>query len=145
MSSVTRLKTLFTFVSRAVPSTEEGLFHYLKMRYLNDLSMSEDNYEAHDCISPKAEMLIELKCRTTHFDELLLEADKYHALLIQAKKLGYAPWYVNSTPKGIYAFNLTFVAVTWTTRLLPAATQPNPLQLVSKKVTYLHIKQARKL
>ena len=125
-----------------MPSTEEGLYHYLKVRYLQDLKMSSDTYEAHDCKSEYGKLLIELKCRTTHYDELLLEADKYEALIAGAKALGYAPWYVNSTPQGIYAFNLTKITVTWTTRRLPAATQPNALQLVSKKVTYLHIKQA---
>ena len=125
--------------------TEEGLFSYLKMRYLQDLKMSADTYEQHDCTSAYGKLLLELKCRSTHYDELLLEADKYEALMTQAKELGYAPWYVNSTPKGIYAFNLTKLTVTWTTRQLPAATQPNSLQLISKKVTYLHIRQAREL
>ena len=125
--------------------TEEGLFSYLKMRYLQDLKMSKDTYEQHDCTSAYGKLLLELKCRSTHYDELLLEADKYEALMTQAKELGYAPWYVNNTPKGIYAFNLTKITVTWTTRQLPAATQPNSLQLISKKVTYLHIRQAREL
>lgn len=122
--------------------TEEGLFSYIKMRYFQDLEMSSDTYEPHDCTSAYGKLLLELKCRSTHYDELLLEADKYEALITQAKELGYAPWYVNSTPKGIYAFNLTKITVTWTTRQLPAATQPNTLQLISKKVTYLHIRQA---
>lgn len=122
--------------------TEEGLFSYLKMRYLQDLEMSSDTYEQHDCTSDYGKLLIELKCRTTHYDELLLEADKYEALISQAKALGYAPWYINSTPKGIYAFNLTKLTITWTTRRLPAASNANTLQLVTKKVTYLHVKQA---
>ena len=122
--------------------TEEGLFSYLKMRYLQDLEMSSDTYERHDCTSDYGKLLLELKSRTTHYDELLLEADKYEALMTQAKALGYAPWYVNSTPEGIFAFNLTKITVTWTTRQLPAATQPNSLQLISKKVTYLHVTQA---
>jgi hypothetical protein len=112
------------------------------MRYLQDLKMSTHPYEAHDAVSEYGKLVLELKCRTTHYDELLLEADKYHALLIKARDLGYAPWYVNSTPEGIYAFNLSKISVTWTTRLLPAASNANTLQLVSKKVTYLHIKQA---
>ena len=122
--------------------TEEGLFSYLKMRYLQDLKMPKSNYERHDAISDYGKLLIELKCRSTHYEELLLEADKYEALISQAKALGYAPWYVNSTPEGIYAFNLTKLTITWTTRRLPAATQPNTLQLVTKKVTYLHVTQA---
>ena len=122
--------------------TEEGLFSYLKMRYLQDLKMSSDTYEQHDCTSDYGKLLLELKCRSTHYEELLLEADKYEALISQAKALGYAPWYVNSTPEGIYAFNLTKLTITWTTRRLPAATQPNTLQLVTKKVTYLHVTQA---
>ena len=122
--------------------TEDGLFSYLKMRYLQDLQRSTKIYDTYDCVSSYGKLLLELKCRTTHYDELLLEADKYEALMTQAKELGYAPWYVNSTPEGIYAFNLTKITVTWTTRRLPAATQPNTLHLISKKVTYLHIRQA---
>lgn len=125
--------------------TEDGLFSYLKMRYLQDLKMSTHTYEQHDCTSDYGKLVIELKSRTTHYDELLLEADKYEAMITTAKALGYAPWYVNSTPEGIYAFNLTKLTITWTTRQLPAATHPNTLQLVSKKVTYLHVKQALEL
>lgn len=51
-------------------------------------------------------MDIELKCRNKHYDELLIEKDKYDALIQRSKEFGTTPMYINSTPEGIYVFNL---------------------------------------
>lgn len=121
-------------------NTEAELYEYLKTRYLQDLKMSSDTESTYDCTSEYGKLLIELKCRSTHYDELILERDKYESMCYNALALGYAPWYINSTPKGVYAFNLAKLDLFWVTRLLPSATKPNKLQVVGKTVTYLHIK-----
>ena len=126
-------------------STEDKLFTYLKMAYLNDLEMSKDDFDSHDCISHKARLVIELKCRSKHYGDLLLEADKYKALIAAAKALDYDPWYINSTPQGVYAFNLKKIKVTWTIKRLPAQTTFTNGELVSKTVTYLKVTQGRSL
>lgn len=51
-------------------------------------------------------MDIELKCRNKHYDELLIEKDKYDALLKRSEEFGTTPIYINSTPDGIFVFNL---------------------------------------
>lgn len=125
-----------------VISTEAELYEYLKVRYLQDLKMSSDADSTYDCTSEYGKLLIELKCRSTHYDELILERDKYENMSYNALALGYAAWYVNSTPKGVYAFNLAKLNLTWTTRLLPIATRPNKLQVIGKTVAFLHVSQA---
>ena len=52
-------------------------------------------------------MDIELKCRNKHYDDLIIEKDKYDALIRRAKQYETTPFYINSTPQGIYVFNLS--------------------------------------
>jgi Holliday junction resolvase len=106
--------------------------------------MSSDAFEYIDATSQGYRLIIELKCRHTHYDELILEKDKHESLLQQADKLGFTPFYINSTPQGIYAFNLRKIKVTWTTRKLPASTFNKTIP-VDKTVAYLPIDEAVKL
>ena len=83
---------------------EQELFNYIKGWYLSDLEKSADQYDNHDCTSTIYRLHIELKCRHTHYDELILERDKYEALTQEAERLGFTPFYVNATPKGYLCF-----------------------------------------
>jgi len=125
--------------------TEADLFTYLKSRYMSDLEKARHEFDYHDCQSDTTKRHIELKCRHKHYDELILEKDKYDALMQQAERLGYTPWYINSTPQGVYGFNLKIIKMTWTIRQLPATTTFNNPQTISKTVTYLKISQGAKL
>jgi hypothetical protein len=124
--------------------TEQGLFDYIKATYLEDLEKSEHTYEYIDATSTGYRLTIELKCRHTHYDELILEKDKYESLMDRANDLGFTPFYINSTPKGIYAFNLRKITVTFTTKRLPSSTVDNG-PVIDKKVALLHIDKAVKL
>lgn len=124
---------------------EQGLFNYIKERYLEDLEKSADQYDYHDCTSILYRLHIELKCRHTHYDELILERDKYEALTQEAERLGFTPFYVNATPKGIYAFNLKKTKVTWTVKKLPAKTEFDSGGQVDKTVALLPIAEAVQL
>lgn len=124
--------------------TEQGLFDYIKETYLEDLQKSEHTYEYIDATSYGYRLSIELKCRHTHYDELILEKDKYESLMQQANELGFTPFYINSTPKGIYAFNLRKITVTWTTKRLPSSTVDNGPD-IDKEIALLHIDKAVKL
>ena len=124
--------------------TEQGLFDYIKATYLEDLEKSEHVYEYIDATSNGYKLTIELKCRHTHYDELILEKDKYESLVNRANDLGFTPFYINSTPKGIYAFNLRIIKVTWTTKRLPSSTVDNG-PAIDKEVALLHIDKAVKL
>jgi hypothetical protein len=121
--------------------TEQSLFDYLKATYLEDLEKSEHTYEYIDAKSNGYKLVIELKCRHIHYDELILEKDKYQSLMQQANALGFTPFYINSTPEGIYAFNLRKVKVIWKTKRLPANTlEKGPA--VDKEIALLHINEA---
>jgi hypothetical protein len=121
--------------------TEQSLFNYIKATYLEDLEKSEHTYEYIDATSNGYRLTIELKCRHTHYDELILEKDKYESLMGRAEELGFTPFYINSTPEGIYAFNLRKIKVSWTTKRLPSNTIENG-PVVDKEVALLHINEA---
>ena len=125
--------------------TEQELFNYIKGRYLEDLVKSADQYDYHDCTSTLYRLHIELKCRHRHYDELLIEQDKYKALISHAQELGFTPFYVNATPQGIYAFNLRKITLKWTTKKLPAKTEFEDQGLVDKTVALLPVSQAVQL
>ena len=123
---------------------EQSLFDYIKNTYLEDLQKSEHEYDYIDATSNGYRLTLELKCRTNHYDELILEKDKYEALMDRAWDTGFTPFYINSTPKGIYAFNLRKITVTWTTKRLPASTFDKGPE-IDKQVALLHIDKAVKL
>jgi hypothetical protein len=124
--------------------TEQGLFDYINATYLEDLEKSEHVYENIDATSTAYRLTIELKCRHIHYDELILEKDKYESLINRAKELGFTPFYINSTPQGIYAFNLRKITVIWKTKRLPSNTLENG-PMIDKEVALLHIDKAVKL
>ena len=124
---------------------EQELFNYIKGWYLSDLEKSKDQYDSHDCTSTIYRLHIELKCRHTHYDELILERDKYEALTQEAERLGFTPFYVNATPKGIYAFNLKKTKVTWTVKKLPSKTEFGSGGQVDKTVALLPVAEAVQL
>jgi len=121
--------------------TEQSLFDYIKATYLEDLEKSEHTYEYIDATSNGYRITIEIKCRHTHYDELILEKDKYESLMGRAQELGFTPFYINSTPEGIYAFNLRKIKVSWKTKRLPSNTLENG-PVVDKEVALLHINEA---
>ena len=119
--------------------TEAELFSYIKGRYLEDLVKSEHPYEYHDCTSTLYRLHIELKCRHKHYEHLIIEKDKYEALVQQAERLGFTPFYVNATPKGIYAFNLRKITVKWVTKKLPVESKSKDQELIDKTVALLPV------
>ena len=103
---------------------EKDLFNYIKTNYLNDLQESIDKYSRWDCYSKDRNTRIELKCRQTHYNELIIEKDKYIYLLIRNKLYGEKCFYVNSTPKGIYSFDILDIKPSWVTdERMPATTE----------------------
>ena len=114
---------------------------------MNDLEKSESQYSRFDCFSAKWKMDIELKCRRPHYDELLIEKDKYDALVQRAEKFDTRPFYINSTPEGIYAFNLQdFPDLKWEMKGgLPKTTDFYDNRRVVKEVAFLPISKATRL
>ena len=125
---------------------EELLFTFLREGYYPDLSKAPGIYDAFDCISVQAGHYIELKCRATHYPTLLIEERKYRKLITQAAERDLVPYYINSTPEGVYSFDLMDVAEpVWYVQYLPATTEFDRVEKVDKLVGYLPIEEAVQL
>lgn len=122
---------------RRVFRGEKELFNALKERIIPDLKESEFAMSKYDCYSEKHQMDIELKCRYTHYDNLVIEKIKYEALMERAKVFGYRPVYINSTPEGVWAFRLDEIPEpSWSKRGMPKTTEFRNKNFVSKDVGY---------
>jgi hypothetical protein len=129
-----------------VAMKEQDLFDYLKSSLYPDLEKAPGIYDAFDCISVTASHYIELKCRYTHYDTLLIEEMKYRKLITQAAERDLIPFYINSTPKGVFSFDLMDVPEPeWVSHWMPATTEFARSQKISKLVGYLAIDEAVQL
>jgi hypothetical protein len=125
---------------------EADLFEYLKQSLYPDLVKSEGIYDSFDCVSSKAGHYIELKCRYTHYPTLLIEEMKYRKLITQSAERDLIPFYINSTPEGVFSFDLMDLPEPeWTTAWMPATTEFSRNQKVEKLVGYLAIEEAVQL
>jgi len=125
---------------------EADLFDYLKSELYPDLVKSEGIFDSFDCISQQAGHYIELKCRHTHYPTLLIEEMKYRKLITQAAERDLTPFYINSTPQGIYSFDLMEVPEPeWFTHRMPATTEFSRNNKIDKLVGYLPIEEAVQL
>ena len=125
---------------------ELDLFNFLKESLYPDLTKSEGIYDSFDCISAKAGHYIELKCRHTHYDTLLIEEMKYRKLITQAAERDLIPYYINSTPQGVFSFDLMDVPEPeWLNHWMPATTEFSRSNKVSKLVGYLPIEEGVQL
>ncbi len=126
---------------------ELDLFNIIKATHVQDLEKSDDQYSRFDCYSLKYNMDIELKCRNKHYDELLIEKDKYDALLKRSEKFGTTPTEINSTPEGIYVFNLHKIAQPkWEDKGgLPTTSHFSDRRKIVKTVGFLPIYLANKI
>ena len=123
---------------------EQELFDYLKGTHFPDLEKSEGVYDSFDCSTNEKNLYIELKCRHTHYPDLLIEEMKYRRLINQAGSL--TPYYINSTPAGIYSFDLMDVAEpVWYVYEMPATTEFDNNDKKYKLVGYLPIEEAVQL
>jgi hypothetical protein len=125
---------------------EEELFDYLKANLYPDLEKSPGIFDSFDCTSVLAAHYIELKCRTTHYETLLIEEIKYRKLITQSAERDMIPFYINSTPEGVFSFDLMDIPEPiWQVHYLPASTEFGSIAKVDKLVGYLDIEEAEKL
>ena len=125
---------------------EQDLFEFLKADLYPDLVKSPGIYDAFDCISEAAGHYIELKCRHTHYPTLLIEEMKYRKLITQAAERDLVPFYINSTPLGVFSFDLMDIAEPeWFSHWMPATTEFSRSNKVSKLVGYLPVEEAVRL
>jgi hypothetical protein len=120
---------------------EAELFDYLKDKHFPDLEKSEGTFDHFDCTTIEKNLYIELKCRHTHYPDLLIEQKKYRRLINQAGSM--TPYYINSTPEGIYAFDLSRVPEpSWSEKWMPTTTEFADTRKIMKLVGFLHLDYA---
>lgn len=125
---------------------EELLFEFLKLNLYPDLEKAPGIFDAFDCTSEKAGHFIELKCRQTHYPTLLIEQQKYRKLITQSYHRELLPFYINSTPLGIFSFDLTEMdEPEWFHMQMPATTEFAKTEKIDKIVGYLPLEEAVRL
>ena len=128
-----------------IPNREEHLFEWLKENFFPDLVKSSSKYAKTDCFSLEFNLDIELKCRRTHYNTLILERKKYNALLDRAESNGTRPVYINSTPKGIRGFYILETDLEWEMKMLPKNTDFGNREKIEKEITYLDLSKGKDL
>ena len=114
---------------------EVDLFNYLKNKYFDSLKKSPNVFDCFDCYNE--DYYIELKCRLAHYDRLLIEKSKYDRLIEQSYKYKLIPIYINSTPKGIWAFKINELCIEWFERDMPKTTYFEDNDKVKKIVGFI--------
>ncbi len=122
--------------------SEQTLFEWLKDKVYYDLLTSKNQMSRWDCYSPYYKHRIELKCRRTHYDTLLLEKKKYDAMIAETSKHLDIPMYINSTPQGVYAFNLGELVPVWEEKMLRETTDFGRYYQISKQVMFINVSQS---
>ena len=124
---------------------EEELFEYLIDCCYPDLVKAKSQMSRWDCYSPDTYHRIELKCRGRHYDTLLIEKKKYDAMIDKCDDNLDIPMYINSTPNGIYRFNLYLVEPIWELQYHNKTTEFANNDKISKEVAMLDVKDAEVL
>ena len=66
---------------------------------------------------------LELKCRRTHYDTLMIEKNKWDYLADIRARTGAKTLYINSTPRGVYQWDLgAVIEPEWALKRLPITT-----------------------
>jgi hypothetical protein len=124
---------------------ESDLFDWLSKNYYQTLVNSKNPISRWDCYDINTANRIELKCRKKHYNTLILEKSKYDAMLLECEKHLDIPIYINSTPEGIYLFNLLNIEPNWFIKSLPATTHFKKRMWVKKEITELNVTKAIKI
>lgn len=132
--------------------TEEQLLTHLARTSVPNLERMEYGFSNWDCLAwydtpvGRVDFVLELKCREAHYSEMLIEQAKYDWLIEEAGRRSGRPAYINSTPAGIFAWDLYRVKEPiWTPKMLPATTAFEHTEEIAKVVGFLPISEARVL
>lgn len=113
---------------------ESDLFDLLKSKIIPDLQKT-DQFNPVDAFSLNRQKVYELKCRRTDYIDLLIEKIKWDNFQTKSKV-----YYINSTPRGIYSFNISKIQEPiWFIRLMPKTTEFENNEKIKKIVGYLNI------
>lgn len=119
---------------------EQALFELLKEKLMPDLQQT-DQFHFSDCFSKEKDLIVELKCRRFHYDSLLIEQSKFIRLMSASY---WEVRYINSTPIGIYSFDLRMIEEpNWIVKDCKKTTDFEDNSYVPKLVGMLDIKDAK--
>jgi hypothetical protein len=121
---------------------EVELFEALKAEYPDLTPLSATDRA--DGITHNA--YIEIKCRRTHYDTLMIEKHKWDYLADIRARTGARTLYISSTPKGIYEWDLgSLNAPEWLLKHLPDKTDFAGAKKIDKWVGFLDVRHSRLL
>lgn len=119
---------------------EEELFNKLKEKLIPDLEKRNPK-SYRDGYSPSHNLSVELKCRRSNYEHLIIEKIKWDKLIIEPNVR-----YVNSMPRGIYSFDLKSIPEpNWFDKMLPAETDFDRKEKITKKVGLLDVRLAKNI
>jgi hypothetical protein len=118
------------------------LFEALKSVYPDLTPVSPT--DRHDGIT--SDSYIEMKCRRTHYPTLLIEKKKWDYLAEIRARTGARTLYINSTPQGVYQFDLGAInEPEWQLKALPDKTDYVNKGLVEKLCGFLDLRHSELL
>lgn len=124
---------------------ETDLFSWLNENYYNLLVNMNKDFSKYDCYDIETKNRIELKCRSKHYDNLIIEKIKFDSLVKTSNIMGDIPVYINSTPKGIYLFYLQDLQLIWHKKQLPKTTDFENKNVIEKEISEININFSLKL
>jgi len=87
--------------------------------------------------------IFELKCRRTHYDDLMIEQSKWKNLVEIGLLRAFRAFYISSTPLGIYCWELDALKPPqWQIKALPNKTDFAGSKVTERPVGFLHIDDA---
>jgi len=118
---------------------EKQLFQLMKEYLPQLIDLNEnDQYSATDWYLPTENSHWECKCRKEHYNGLVIEKKKYNAI-INLDKI----YYINSTPKGIYVFDLKKIEEpSWFDKYMNKTTEFGEQIKIQKDSGLIHISKA---
>jgi len=123
---------------------EEDLFKIVKENHIPDLEMMQDPISREDAWSLECRARVELKCRSSHYDEFMIEKGKHDFLVNKCRRRSELPIYICSSPKGIFIWDLSLLDIEWKTMKLQKTTSWDRSK-VDKIVGFIKIDQSFKL
>ena len=126
--------------------TEIDLHKWLRNHYYPDLRLVGNQYSGYDAWSAEFKIQVELKIRSKHYEDLLLEKLKYDKLLRLSEMNNLRPVYICATPQGVWEYNLRTITPKWEIRDdMPKSTYWPQDAPIAKTVALLPISQAKQL
>ena len=89
-------------------------------------------------------VVVEIKVRNKHYNDLVLEETKLKSMQEIAHTYGMRALYVCETPLGMWYWDITNLSPEWTYRKLPYSTDDGRAP-AEKKITYVSIDTATKI